>query len=132
MVFVRLDPATKELVYASAGHPTCYVLDSSGSIKAYLKRTGFPLGLKQNTTYQPAPPVQLASGDLVLLLTDGIEEAMSEQGELFNMERTLDVLRQCRHQTAKDMVQSLYQAVKDFARNSPQMDDITSIVIKVS
>src|SRR5258708_1672852 len=132
MVFARLDPATKELIYASAGHPTCYVLDASGAVKAYLKRTGVPLGLKQNTTFNPALPVQLAAGDLLVLLTDGIEEAMSEEGEFFNIERTLNVLRNCRHQPAKEMVQSLYQAVKDFTRNSPQMDDITSIVVKVS
>ena len=131
VVIARLDPKSLELVYGSAGHPTCYVLDAASAIKAYLKRTGVPLGLKRETIYEAAPPIQLAPGDIILLVTDGIDEAMSGEGEFFGVDRTLEVLRRHRDQPAREIVQALYQAVKDFSHDTPQMDDITSIVVKV-
>ena len=126
----RLDPANRSLVYASAGHPAAYLLDAAGEIQAILKRTGIPLGMQPDTQYAAAPEVRLQPGSLLLLLTDGIEETFAPDGSLFGIERILETVRSNRARPAAEIVQALYQTVRAFAEESPQMDDITAIVIK--
>jgi phosphoserine phosphatase len=128
----RIDPKTRGFVYASAGHPAGYLLNAQGDIKATLKRTGIPLGMKADTQFASAPEIILSPGDLVLLLTDGIEEASAPDGTLFGLARILDTVRSSRTMPAQHIVQTLYETVRAFAHNAPQVDDITAIVIKVS
>src|SRR6185503_12895510 len=83
LFFGRVDPKTRAFTYASAGHPAGYILDVRGAIKHILKRTGVPLGLRPDTEYVSAPEVMLVPGDLILILTDGIEETSAPDGTLF-------------------------------------------------
>ncbi len=131
MLFARLDPRTRAWVYASAGHPTGFVLDAHGKVKTTLPRTGVPLGIRTDTHYVASGELILAPGDLVLLLTDGIEESMSPDNQVFGEERLLQVVRAHRRQPAQQIVEALYQAVREFVRDGPQIDDVTAIVIKV-
>jgi phosphoserine phosphatase RsbU/P len=64
------------------------------------------------------------------LLTDGIEEAMSPEGAIFGTDRILEVVRANREKGAREMVDALYAAVRQFAQNAPQLDDVTAVVIK--
>ena len=130
MFLARLNLKTREMDYASAGHPASYVLDSSGKVKATLRRTGIPLGMRPDTEYNSAPPISLSPGDLVLLLTDGIEEAPGPDDSLLGIERILDVVRQHREKPARHIVEALYAETRHLSRHAPQDDDITAIVIK--
>jgi PAS domain S-box-containing protein len=131
LCLARLDPATRSLVYASAGHHTAYVLDARGQTKFVLPRTEIPLGLRAGTQYVCAGEKELAAGDLLLLVTDGIEEGLSPTNEFFGDERILEVVRQHQTQPARAIVEALYQAARDFSGPSPQLDDITVVVLKV-
>ena len=131
LFMARLDPRSRSFTYASAGHPTGYVLNATGDIKRTLPRTGVPLGIHPDTQYTNSPEIQLGSGDLVLLLTDGIEESMSPENALFGNERILEVVRAHQKKTAREMVEALYEAVRQFSKNTAQIDDVTAIVIKV-
>lgn len=131
LFLARLDCAQRSLAYASAGHPAGYILDSAGQIKRKLPRTGIPLGLRPDTTYESSPTIKLEPGDLVLLTTDGIEETISPDDELFGNDRLLKVVRANQSRPAREIVEALYRAVCDFSGNAPQLDDLTVIVIKV-
>ena len=131
LFLARLDPRTRSLVYASAGHPAGYVLGAKGEIKATLPRTSVPLGIRPDTQYSASAETALAPGDLLLLLTDGIEESMAPDDTLFAIDRILEVVRGHRAKTAHEIVDALYQAVRKFSDNRPQTDDVTAIVIKV-
>jgi PAS domain S-box-containing protein len=128
----RIDPKTHSFSYASAGHPTGYVLGPSGEIKTLLKRTAVPLGINPNAKYNGAVNVPLQSGDIVLLLTDGIEETIAPDESFFGIERTLNVVRQNRDKSAREILDALYRAVREFCQHAPQLDDVTAIVIKVA
>lgn len=131
LFLARLDPGTRTFSYASAGHPSGYILGPGGEIKTMLPRTGVPLGIRADTSYGSSPEIALLPGELVLLTTDGIEETMSPDNTLFGVERVLEVLRANRAKSSAEIIRNLYQAVRDFSRNSPQTDDVTAIVIKV-
>lgn len=131
LFMARLDPQTRSMTYASAGHPPAYLLGADGTVKRKMTRSGMPLGLHPNTQYQASPEIPLAPGDLLLLSTDGIEESMRADHEMFGIERALDLLRDHRDQPAQTIVKRLYQAVRDFSHDSPQDDDVTAVIVKV-
>jgi len=131
VILTRLDPRSPSLDYVNAGHPSCYVLDSSGQVKAQLKRLGVPLGIQPDIDYATGPVISLSTGDIVLLLTDGIEEAMSPDNAFFGVDRILEVVRANSGSTAGEIVESLFRAVRDFSRGLPQLDDLTVVVAKV-
>jgi PAS domain S-box-containing protein len=127
----KIDPAAHTFCYASAGHPTGYVLAPDGKVKALLKRTSVPLGINPNAKYTDEVQVPLQSGDVVLLLTDGIEEATGPDESFFGIERTLEVVRRIREKPPREILDGLYRAVREFSQDTPQLDDVTAMVIRV-
>jgi len=130
LLFARLDPRSRSLVYASAGHPTGYVVGATGVLKERLESTAIPLGLDAGGDFSSSGAVTLEPGDTVLLVTDGVLEARAPNGDIFGEERALDTLRVCRTDTARQLVDNLYQTVRGFTQNRPQHDDITAVSIK--
>jgi serine phosphatase RsbU (regulator of sigma subunit) len=131
LLLAKLDPGTRSFVYASAGHPTGYILGSSGEVKAHLESTGPPLGIMPDAIFPVGCPMALEPGDLVLLLTDGLPEARSPEDSSFGIERAIDVVRNNRDQTAGEIVASVYRALQGFSRRDAPLDDVTVVVIKV-
>jgi phosphoserine phosphatase len=131
LFLARLDPRTRSLHYTSAGHPTGYIFDASGSVKAFLKSTGPPLGVLLDGDFPLGPAITLQPGDLVLLLTDGVAEARAPDDTAFGIQRAIDIVRLYRQDTASQIVHKLYHAVRDFSHGHPQVDDMTAVVIKV-
>lgn len=127
----RIVPGAKRFYYASAGHPAGYVIGADGAVKRYLKRTAVPLGIRPDTHYAGDAHVDIVSGDMILLLTDGIEETMAPDESFFGVDRALDVIRANRHKPSRDILEDLYRSVRDFSRNAPQVDDVTAILAKV-
>jgi sigma-B regulation protein RsbU (phosphoserine phosphatase) len=107
-------------------------MQSSGAIKTRLKHTGPPLGLAPREGYSTAPVVGLSPGDIVVLLTDGLEEALSSQNEYFGSERVLSVVRCHAQQTAEEILEAIFESVKAFSSGKPQGDDLTGVVIKIA
>ncbi|MBV9126399.1 MAG: serine/threonine-protein phosphatase [Planctomycetes bacterium] len=93
--------------------------------------TGFPLGVDPEASVPCGPGLTLKSGDLLLLVTDGILEAESPANVSFGSRRTLDIVRAHQHQPARAIVEILHEAVQDFCEGQPQNDDITAVVIKI-
>ena len=132
LLLAKVDAQSKVLTYANAGHTAGYILNPAGQVKASLKRTGMPLGLKPDSQYTASAPMQLEPGEIVLLLTDGFEEALAPDETFFGIDRVLKVMCDHRDQPAPKIVQSLYDAVSHFTQGLPQADDLTVIVIKLA
>lgn len=126
-----LDPRTRSFVFASAGHPDGYILNESGNCKMKLESTGRPLGIERGSTFEASPPIRLEPGDLVFLITDGVLDAESPEGELFGLQRALHFVRTNRHLSSQEIVQALYGDIGTFCHGPHPRDDITAIVIKV-
>jgi PAS domain S-box-containing protein len=128
----RLDPATRRFDYCSAGHPPGYVFNAAGEVTSCLRSTSIALGILPHAEFAAAGPVQLAPGDLLLLMTDGVLEALSPAGEAFGAERMLQVVRGYRHRPACGIVEGLCRAVLDFSGREKPIDDVTALVLKVN
>lgn len=132
MVLASLHAPSNTLRYASAGHPTGYILDESGNVRAELPSTAMPLGIFPDTNYETAAAQPLAEGDLVVFFTDGVVETESPDGVPFGAERALDVIRRHRHEPASKLVHRVYRAVREFAGRRAVNDDITMVVCRIS
>jgi sigma-B regulation protein RsbU (phosphoserine phosphatase) len=126
----RLDLASSSFIYAGAGHQA-YLLGGHGT-RTQLESTSTPLGVRENAIISAAPAVVLKKGDIILLPTDGIEEATNPDGECFGRARMLDVLERNRDKTAAEIVKTLYRAAREFAGGAAQRDDMTIVVLKKS
>lgn len=131
LLLARLNPRTRSLVYAGAGHCAGYVLDQAGRTKATLHSEGFPLGLDASSDFPVSPAMTLAPGDLIYLHSDGIVEAHSGASGLFGIERALSIVREHRRETPARILDALFAAVRDFSQPHGQMDDVTAVIIKV-
>jgi sigma-B regulation protein RsbU (phosphoserine phosphatase) len=124
-----LDATTHSFVYASAGHPG-YLISSNGTVRV-LDSTSIPLGVEGTTALSSAPAIILKPGDILLVPTDGTEEAMSPEGRMFGRKHMLDVVRNNGNKSAAQIVDGLFCAARDFTERRPQEDDITALVVKV-
>jgi len=131
LCMARLESTKPAMIYSSAGHPAGYIMAKTGEIRTTLPRIGVPLGLRPDTVYSSSKSVPLKRGDVVLLLTDGIEESMSTSNELFGIDRILAVVRENRDKSAYEILDALYRAVREFSGEMAQIDDITAVVFKV-
>lgn len=124
-----LNTIDRTLVYAAAGHDAI-MLSHNGDLRR-LKSTGMILGLNGSAQFEPSEVVSLQAGDLIVIVTDGLTEAMSPDRELFGSQKTVDVLRRHQSCSAKEILDSLRVECEAFRRNEPNRDDITAVAIKV-
>lgn len=129
LFLARLDPATRSLTYSSAGHWPGYVFGGDGEVKAKLPSTGLPLGLDPQADYPTPPAIRLDPGDLLLLLTDGVIEAISPAGELFGIDRVLDAARGHAGTTPQNLLVALLARVDEFD-GGRVTDDQTVLLLK--
>jgi serine phosphatase RsbU (regulator of sigma subunit) len=130
MLIVRLDTRENTLTYVNAGHPSGFVLDESGEILTSMDSTTQPLALLPTIDPKEIGPIALRRGQLILLMTDGLLEALSPSGEEFGLDRVLRVTR--RHQSAAsgEILSALYAAVQEFTGRMRPEDDITVMIVK--
>jgi sigma-B regulation protein RsbU (phosphoserine phosphatase) len=131
LLLARVDPTTGTLVYLNAGHPTGYVIDCRGDVKARLESQTIPLGASPDTAFPEHASVQLDPGDIVLLVSDGVLEATGHSSEQFGTSRLLEAVRGCRDQAAREIVARLGSTVRDFAVEQLPRDDMTVLVMKL-
>jgi sigma-B regulation protein RsbU (phosphoserine phosphatase) len=103
----------------------------SGEIIPLDQARGLPLGVMESEQY-PMTEMQLAPGDLLMLYTDGISEAMSPlpQSRLFGFERLDQVLGRWRGSAAQS-IEDVIEAVTEWGRGRPPVDDQTMLAMRV-
>ena len=131
LLYAVLGSSDKSVTLCSAGQ-TQPVFRSAASGETRLVQTegdSFPLGILEDAAYEDTR-LQLQSGDIVVLYTDGIVEAMNEQKELYGFERLLEVIENSQAQSAESLLHEIKGKVNEFAGSTPQHDDITIIVVQ--
>lgn len=129
LFFGRLHAASHRFEYASAGH-TAYVVRASGKTET-LASTGVPLGLFPETHFTAGDAIELRSGDVLVLPTDGIQEAQTPDRKMFGTDRFLRFVHNHRHEPAMTIIQELRAALGEFTQQSTLSDDMTAVIVRV-
>ena len=122
------EPGAKTLRLANAGMPLP-ILVRKGQTRT-IRVEGIPLGLLEHAEYQDEV-VKLESGDLFAMFSDGIVEAANTEHEEFGARRLENVLRRNSQRRPKEIIDRLFDEVREFEQGRPPRDDQTIVLIRV-
>lgn len=124
-----LDVAARSFSYAGAGHQG-YLLKANRDVRT-LRATSMPLGIEKSWSRCDQQVAFLEAGDIILIPTDGIEEAIGPSGEFFGRNRMFDFVRDNAAKPAREIVETLCSAVGEFSDEATLKDDVTAVIVKV-
>jgi len=123
-----LDAQKHELCYSNAGHEWPF-LCVAGQDHVRLDVGGIVLSCMEDFPYEEAV-VSLNPGDLLVIFSDGVTEAVNETREEFAERGLAAVINENLQESSRVLVEKIVAAVTQHAGNQPQMDDITLVVIR--
>lgn len=127
-IYGILDATNKTFAFANAGHNPPLLLAKDGAAQ-FIERGGLPLGMFRETRYYEHF-LQIESGQILVLYTDGITEAMNEDNEEFGRDRLAECVRAGKDLKAVELVELIHQEVLTFTGEQGLDDDGTLFVIK--
>jgi phosphoserine phosphatase RsbU/P len=119
---------TGELLYSNAGHNPPLLLHPDRPPEWLPLPEGFFLGTMEEAGYETRQ-LLLAQGDMLLLYTDGVTEAMNGDKSFYQEERLIRVVEEHRRQSPEGLVREVLQSVQAFVGGEPQSDDITLLAL---
>ena len=117
------DPSTNTLSYVNAGHISPLIMRPSERAEPLGKAANLPLGIFKGLFETRSKTI--SPNTSLLVVTDGITEAGSPDGELFEMECLEKLMTDLKAHSAQELVQAVVRGVTDFRKTVPQQDDIT-------
>ena len=135
LFYVILDSKKRIINYASAGHNPMILYRAETDSIYRLNPKGFPIGLNLGNPkfFQKSitsEKLALDKGDILLIYTDGITEAMNPEREEYSENRLLESIKKNKDLSAEEFSDALMNDIKKFTKGAPQSDDITFVVIK--
>ncbi len=124
-----LNLRTGQLTFANAGHNPPLIISQSGDTRFLTRRPGPALGAMCSVRYQNMD-VELENGELLLLYTDGVTEAMNAKGELFAEDRMAAVAAANPKANTQQLIRTIVGAVTAHADGFEQSDDITMLAVR--
>jgi phosphoserine phosphatase RsbU/P len=124
-----LDAQMRQFKFTNAGHNPPYLLRKNGTIEE-LEEGGLILGIFKTTTPYVESSATLEPGDVLVMYTDGISEAMNGNAEQFTEERLQAILKESARRSAQEIIDQVQKALEAHTKGTPQSDDITMLVLK--
>lgn len=124
-----LDPERGHLAYVNAGHNPPFIYRAAKKSLTTLDGNGIAMGILPHMTYEEHETT-LGAGDVVLIYTDGVTDAMNARDEHFGDERLADIIAANASRTASELVDAIKHAVLDYAGDGTQFDDVTLVALK--
>ncbi len=130
-VFYALyEPKSGRLTYASAGHPAPWLRRASdGHVERLDQASGTAIGVVDDLRLKPGA-TNLSPTDLLLVFTDGLDEAVNSDGEMFGGERAARWLAQASPANAPELIDDLVHTHQRFTGPVEQFDDLTLLVFR--
>jgi sigma-B regulation protein RsbU (phosphoserine phosphatase) len=126
--YAVLDFARGELCFSNAGHNPPLLFRGDGAAER-LEVGGIVLGIMEDSEFQEGSR-RLERGDLLVIYSDGVTEAMDANGEEFGEQGLAAVIRRSRAESAAEVLNAIVEAALEFSGDRLQTDDITLIVLK--
>jgi sigma-B regulation protein RsbU (phosphoserine phosphatase) len=131
MFYCELDARQKSIHWVKAGHePAILWTPSAADSAELLAGKGVPLGIMDDAVYEEyQKPIR--PGQIILIGTDGIKEAVNQNGEMYGNQRLLQVIKDMADQSSKDILDAVFESLDRFCQPLKIDDDATLVVIKV-
>jgi len=126
--YAELDDNLRKFRYCNAGHNYPILIHKDGRIESLIKG-GLLLGAFSDAKYEYGE-VLLDPGDLLVMYTDGLSEAMDNSDQEYGESRIIDNSLKIRSQSADVVCSMLVKSVKKFAAGISDFDDMTIVIIK--
>ena len=126
-----IDKTNKNLKWVRAGHDPAIFYDPNTDNISELKGVGMALGVDENCRYEENIKQDLATGQIIVLGTDGIWEARNPKGEMFGKEHINTIIREKASLNAKSILNTIVESLTKFKENFKLEDDVTLVVIKI-
>jgi Na+/proline symporter len=130
MFVMSYQPASRRALFASAGHPPPLLWRCRSGECERLDAEGLILGVRREFPYVQEVR-QFEAGDVLLLYTDGITEAANADDELFGEERLTDLLRNSSRCSPEELIELIFERVRQFTGTHNFNDDVSLIVMQV-
>jgi serine phosphatase RsbU (regulator of sigma subunit) len=127
--FGVLNIKTGVFTYSNAGHNAPYLLRANGGPVEPLRATGMPIGIDEESVWEQVD-IELEPGDVLLLYTDGIPDAMNEDGDLYEEETFIDVAQVNATEPAFEIQAAIIDQLQNFVGEAAQVDDITLMILR--
>ncbi len=128
MIYGALDPKNGLIKYTNGGHD-CPIHFKKNQPPTELESTGLILGIFEDSEYSQNT-IELESGDLLLIFSDGVTEAMDPDFEMFGSTRLKELVQNNIDKPVKEIGSIILDGVKEHADYTTQSDDITLMLIK--
>ena len=119
-----------KLTAANGGHEYPILRSPDGTYRLYKDPHGFVLGGLEGVRYRNYE-LTLAPGSAIFIYSDGVPEARNGKQEFFGIERALKALNQEKDVESKQLIQHVYETIKEFTMDEQAFDDITMLVLQV-
>jgi sigma-B regulation protein RsbU (phosphoserine phosphatase) len=129
LIVAVVNPGSGTLRYAVAGHNPMIYGDNWGNYRPLRPPAGILAGVDRHAIYEVAS-LSLAKGDILVLYTDGVTEAMNEAHELFSVDRLLSCLAGTTGLSAMQVSERIDAAVAAFVQGYPPSDDLTTVILR--
>jgi serine phosphatase RsbU (regulator of sigma subunit) len=126
-IYATVDIQKKELTYCRAGHLPLLLKREDKVIKLNAKGIGLGLVFDDFENYIDTEKIELHNDDIFIMYTDGVTEAMNSEGELFGLQRLINLVQNSKD--LKDIYENILKEIKEFSSEN-QNDDITFILFK--
>lgn len=123
-----LDSTKHEIIFSNAGHNNPILFTSEGQIER-LQTVGIVLGFLDDFEFAEAK-IKMNQGDVLVVISDGISEAMNENEEEYGEEKLEKLITENKNLSADKIAELIIESVNNYSGTLPQSDDITLIVIK--
>ena len=123
-----LDKQNHTLHYSNAGQNLPLIFSPNKS-PVPLKVSNLVLGVVKDKTYDDEK-IYIKKGDLLVIYSDGVSEAMDDKQEEFGEQRLMEIVTLYKNASADELMDRILSAVDLFTRGTPQSDDMTLVLIK--
>jgi PAS domain S-box-containing protein len=120
------------MVTISGQHEEVLIVRGNGDLERHdTLNLGFALGLESNISHLiDEAKVPLQAGDVMVVYTDGITEAMNNAGVTYGIERLAEAIRSSHGQPSKEIREVVLQNLREHIGGQELLDDISMLVIK--
>jgi sigma-B regulation protein RsbU (phosphoserine phosphatase) len=132
MYLAALDARAGTMRWASAGHDPALVYDATSDTFREDPGGDLPLGVMPGTEYTELTAAPLATGQVLLVGTDGVWEMMNPEGEAYGKDRLKETIRAAAGGSAQSIVEAIVKSLAAFRRERRPTDDVTFVVIKIT